>query len=60
MVVEQQLGVPDFDGRLGLLQSDGQLAHGQIQLSNAKIESTVRCLDVDMEDALELTERTGV
>jgi site-specific recombinase XerC len=38
----------------------GNLRAVQILLGHAKIESTVRYLGVDVEDALELTEATEV
>jgi site-specific recombinase XerD len=42
-----------------IYKATGNLRAVQILLGHAKIESTVRYLGVDVEDALELSERTG-
>lgn len=43
-----------------IYKATGNLRAVQILLGHAKIESTVRYLGVDVEDALELTERTEI
>ncbi|KQN90302.1 integrase [Sphingomonas sp. Leaf231] len=43
-----------------IYKAPGNLRAVQILLGHAKIESTVRYLGVDVEDALELAERTEV
>ena len=43
-----------------IYKATGNLRAVQILLGHAKIESTVRYLGVDVEDALELSERTEV
>lgn len=43
-----------------IYKATGNLRAVQILLGHAKIESTVRYLGVDVEDALELAERTEV
>ena len=43
-----------------IYKQTGNLRAVQILLGHTKIESTVRCLGVDIEDALELAEATEV
>ncbi len=43
-----------------IYKATGNLGTVQILLGHAKIDSRVRYLDVDVEDALELAERTEV
>jgi len=43
-----------------IYKATGNLRAVQILLGHAKIESTVRYLGVDVEDALELSERTEI
>jgi site-specific recombinase XerC len=43
-----------------IYKTTGNLRAVQILLGHAKIDSTVRYLGVDVEDALELAERTDV
>ena len=43
-----------------IYKATGNLRAVQILLDHAKIESTVRYLGVDVEDALELSERTEI
>lgn len=43
-----------------IYKATGNLRAVQILLGHAKIESTVRYLGVDVEDALELAERTEI
>jgi site-specific recombinase XerC len=43
-----------------IYKASGNLRAVQILLGHAKIDSTVRYLGVDVEDALELAERTEV
>jgi len=43
-----------------IYKATGNLRAVQILLGHAKIDSTVRYLGVDVEDALELSERTEV
>ena len=43
-----------------ICRATGNLRAVQILLGHAKIDSTVRYLGVDVEDALELAERTEV
>ena len=42
-----------------IYKATGNLRAVQI-LGHAKIESTIRCLGLDVEDALELSERTEI
>jgi len=42
------------------LRSDGKFTRGATLLGHAQIENTVHYLGVDVEDALELSERTEV
>jgi hypothetical protein len=51
---------PWNEGRLLGAKRAGNLRAVQILLGHAKIESSVRYLGVDVEDALELAERTEV
>ena len=43
-----------------IYKATGNLRAVQILLGHTKIENTVRCLGVDVEDALLLAERTGI
>lgn len=42
------------------LQSDWQLEGGQLLLGHSKIEDTVRCLGVGLDDSLSLAEATEI
>ena len=50
----------EADKGINHLQSDRNLRAVQIQLGHTKIESTVRYLGVDVEDALTLAEGTEI
>lgn len=49
-----------ISGEQVIYKATGNLRAVQILLGHAKIESTVRYLGVDVEDALELSERTEI